>query len=758
MLAEIIKNKIVNININIFRSVLLVFLLLSFSLLTSYAQTLPPTVTNSIPATSTTNTPCLSTSVSDGLGNISGGQAADCIGDTNVGTFNSTTGVITPSSQVSNTKTPCSNVAGLAPSVGCNIGYFILKIVLEIVGRLTQLSAGIFDSAISGYVLNIKTLFLEGGQSGQDKAWIYESWAVIRDLTNIIMFFSAMYVGARYIMGSEELDFRKSLIKIVIFAVFVNFSFSMSKYMIDMSNFLSLSVRGGITGYDASRGISDIIMEYTGISKAVIDVGNFNKGTFAGYSEFTTMFLAIVFLASAFFVFAYCSIMIFVRAIILLTCVIFSPFMFLTTTFKSMEKINQMWRDNFIGQLLFGPVLMLGLWLSIGFLQSAGTRNTEIGADIGTTSLMVLSIVSLFLAVFAASKVSAGLGGAIGSMVGGAIKNVGLGVATGGAGLALRSTVGRAGAAMANSKWVKGTNSEHGSVRKFGANLFTKAGNAGANASIGGSKSTNDKLKIAKEKMMTDQNTYIENNRSKIKETGMSDQMYQARGDEEKTKVARAMHENRVQAGGDKSKWKSEEQVKKELGLVKEEVQKRKIGLSYRNDRVDVEKELVQKKLEIEKNAKENNFSDLRKDRLLRVEEGRTSQKLDELEELSKNTTTAKLIQKTKDISNDVVLTAKEIIDIPKAAAQGVKNMTSSAVEAIKYDIGQDFRAGSTAPSFRSKTISGKSATAKPKPEVNANPLPGQGPAASAAAKAANDMMGGSSVEIVTKDNDLTKL
>ena len=62
------------------------------------------------------------------------------------------------------------------------------------------------------------------------------------------------------------------------------------------------------------------------------------------------------------------------------------------------------------------------------------------------------------------------------------------------------------------------------------------------------------------------------------------------------------------------------------------------------------------------------------------------------------------------------------------------------------------------AANFRSKTTSGKSATAKPKPEVNANPLPGQGPAASAANEAAKGMMGGSSAEIVTKDNDLTKL
>ena len=358
-------------------------------------------------------------------------------------------------------KTFCSGYT----DVGCNIGYWVMKITLEVVGIFTRLAANTFDWAVNGYILNIKTLFLEEGVSGQDKAWLYKSWSVVRDIANILMFFSAMYIGVKYILGSEELDFRRSLIKIIIFAVFVNFSFPIAKFAIDTSNFVSLSIRGGITNFDSAGGISKTIIDKTGISLLVTDIGNAEQKTFKGYSNASSMALAIVFLLVSFFVFLYAAIMILLRAIVLLVCVIFSPLMFLTSSFKSLENINKMWRDNFIGQLLFGPVLMIGLWVSINFLGSL-----EVGAvndiansvngitatsDVSATGTMILAVLSLFLTVFAANKVSTGLGGAIGGFVGSGMKNIGLGVATGGAGLAIRGVAGRAGAAVASSKWLK---------------------------------------------------------------------------------------------------------------------------------------------------------------------------------------------------------------------------------------------------------------------------------------------------------------
>ena len=514
------------------------------------------------------------------------------------------------SNTVTNTNTGASSVANGKPSepsktfcddierwdigkkAGCSVGYFILKIILEVTAKFAELTASMFDGAVNGYVLNIATLFKEGcdAKSGSsntssciDKPWIYKSWSVIRDVTNILTVFSALYIGVRYIMGSEELDFRKSLIRILLAALLINFSFPLSKFAIDISNYVSVSVRSGIPGYVTSKdgsktkvnGISGVIMHYTGVSTAIGNLANPGSDKeFKGFTSWTSMALAIVYLASVFFVFLYATLMILLRAIVLLVCVIFSPVMFMTSSFKSMEKLNQLWRDNFIGQLLFGPVFMLGLWLSIGFLASANsnfsfdgiTKSVATPDSVQQTTMLVLSIISLFLAVFAANKVSSGLGGAIGGFIGGAVKTVGLGVATGGAGLALRGTAGRAGAAIAGSKWIKDKKENGGVIGRRIASGLSLAGDKMSNAkvTIGGksSESTADKNKAVKEKLGGDHSKFLEENKGKLAANpALRDELYKARGDKDRFAIASAKLDP-ANAG------KTDAQIKHSLGIV----------------------------------------------------------------------------------------------------------------------------------------------------------------------------------------------
>ena len=554
MLISRIKNKIANLNLNIFRGIISIFLIsffLSSSLLTSYAQATTPTpTTNTCPSGQ-----YFDTGFNACLDNSNRPEGYNSNTAPTSGSITSPISAPVAPEKKEPTTTFCSDTSwGFlgGEKLACYIWYAILKVILEVVGAFTRLTAYTFDWAVNGYILNIKTLFLEEGVSGQDKAWLYKSWAVIRDVTNILMFFSAMYVGVKYILGSEELDFKKSLIKIIIFAVFVNFSFAFAKFAIDTSNFASLSIRGGIIGYDSGTGISEIIIKNTGISTTVAEIGNADKKVFVGYSNWTSMALAIVFLASAFFVFLYATVMILVRAIVLLACVIFSPFMFLTSSFKSLEKLNQMWRDNFIGQLIFGPVFMIGLWLSVGFLSNATTLSTSslrsaaevTGKDVAATGMMALAVISLFLTVFAANKVSTGLGGAIGGFVGSGMKNIGLGVATGGAGLAIRGGVGRIGAMAANSKWLKDKAQNGNFISRRVASGMSLAGDKMANAkvTIGGksSMSTADKNNQAKEKQSKAEDEYFRNNKKAIRDSGKEDEFQKARGDKNKMAVLMA--------------------------------------------------------------------------------------------------------------------------------------------------------------------------------------------------------------------------
>ncbi len=540
--------------------------------------------------------------------------------------------------------TPCKGVGSLISlgldRVACEIWYVFTVFALELAGALLKLSSDLFDFTTQKFILQISTLFQD--ESGADSAFVYGGWSVIRDLANIAAFFGAVYTGFRYITGSDGLDFKKAVTKLILYSLMVNFSFPIAKFLIDISNIISLQIYGGITDYKAGAGLlSKNILSNLNLNLIVSEVGS-SKTSPTGFSSFSVMWLSIIYLVAAFGAFLYASLMILVRVFILFICVILSPLMFLNFAFPKLTDLHDKWRENFFGQIMFAPILMFGFWLSFILFQAASMdtpkpasinnsnatsalpnvgkdyptanecsaactggkcnrdgfsfqytctdvstvaakNNTQynsasdcelsckggsciyksstkkhmcISEDVTNTTNnyttlqstssgemaklinMLLAILSLILTVKLAGSVSGGVGKSVSGFVGGAMKNIGLAAATGGTGLLARQTLGRAGAAMANSQWVKGTGSENGATRRVAASIFGGAGNRMSNLSIAGTKSFNEKridgADKAKEILKSE-------NSLKIKNTGMTDLIAQAKTKEEVKKATEEM-------------------------------------------------------------------------------------------------------------------------------------------------------------------------------------------------------------------------
>ncbi|MDQ5957079.1 MAG: hypothetical protein QG614_53 [Patescibacteria group bacterium] len=385
-----------------------------------------------------------------------------------------------------NTPTVCDGSKGILFPSACEIWYEFSKFVLNVTATIAQYSSQAFDSAVDGFILNIKTLFKEDG--GADKAWVYLAWSIVRDFTNILIIFSALYTGVRYIMGleGENFDFRKSVVRLILTALLINFSFPIAKFLVDMSNFTTLSIRQGIVGAE-NKSISEVIMRNTGAAPLISDIGNVS-GSGSKLTSSSQIWLAILFMVSVLFVFLYGAIMIVVRALILLVTVIFSPLMFLTSSFKAFERVNEVWRSNYIGQLLYAPILMFGFWIALGILGQANSGvNVAAGAGIGSGNLLplILATVTLFLAVFAAGKVSNMGGSTAGGLVGGAMKTIGLGVTGGVLGYGFRTAGKVLGSrALGGSDWVKNTTNDHNMFRRAGASLMHGSGEFGKNLKL----------------------------------------------------------------------------------------------------------------------------------------------------------------------------------------------------------------------------------------------------------------------------------
>ncbi len=434
---------------------------------------------------------------------------------------------------------------GLIAKIPCEMWAFASTIILGIMAGLSAMSATIFDIVMQKFVLQISTLFTN---SNPNMDYIYSAWTVIRDLGNIIAFFGAVYMGFRYIIGKDDLDFKKAVMKLVFYSLMVNFSFPIAKFLIDISNVVSLQIYGGIVKYQVGGGeLKNMIMQSVGVTSLVSEVGKINT-SIGNFNSFTVLWLAIIYLFLTFGVFLYASLQIIIRAFILIACVIFSPIMFLNFAFPKITELHEKWRENFFGQLVFMPMLMIGFWLSFTLLNVATGSNSlesqiNVTEDTLASSLipivnMSLAIVALIMGIKLSSAASGSVGKYASGVVGGAMKEVGLGVATGGAGSLARMSIGKMGAKMAASKWVGATGENNGALRRMSASVMTNVGGKMAGFSAFGK----DSYKVKTEKTLTQEKTKIKSEDvERLRATGLGKLVDEAKTPEELKKVREEM-------------------------------------------------------------------------------------------------------------------------------------------------------------------------------------------------------------------------
>ncbi len=393
--------------------------------------------------------------------------------------------------------TPCDDKS-FAIEIACYIPYYMTQATISVFGLFTLLAAKLLDVAVNNFILDIKSLFLT--ETGTDKAAIYNAWRVIRDLCNVAAFFGAIYMGFRRMVGLDQDDFKKAIAKLAMFAILTNFSFPISKFVIDISNIVSLQAYGGIAKYDfsSSGGISNSFINRLGLSFLATEQGKLNDSAFTGFNSFAVMALFVLFLILAFFVFLYAALMILIRAAMLLLSVVLSPLMFIGGLVPSLSGLHDWWRQNFIGQLVFGPIFMTMLWIAFQLLNAATTvtsLSSVTGSIDGTISTgvatqianMSMSIIFLVVAVYLSNKFSGSVGKFVGGAISGVVSTVAIGAATGGLGLAGRAALGRAGVAMQRSGWVQNKIQNGGAITRNTARLIDYSGKRAQNAKVFGS-------------------------------------------------------------------------------------------------------------------------------------------------------------------------------------------------------------------------------------------------------------------------------
>lgn len=351
------------------------------------------------------------------------------------------------------------------------VTWLIKSILLNIAGFLVWLSANMINYAIQVGILDFKSWAPDT---------LYPIWIVVRQIVSLFVVFAGLWLGLMYIIGKDE-TFEKYIPWVVIFALFVNFSYPLVRTAVDISNVVSLNIYASAVGNDALTGTGNsnagsLIMTSLGLGGLMLSATTEETGIktsmVTSINSIPGALMAVVFVLYAAYIFFMITGIILMRTIALVFLIVASPILFIDSVIPKLGDEAVKLRKILFEQLAVGPVFMIMLALTLKFLGIFGGVAKSGGGGTHSTVVEFFNLAMMLIMLHIMLKITKETAGGIGQMATNAMGKVGGfagGMAMGGAGLLARGTVGRIAAKARDSKWV--TNNQDGMLGRHAYNM-----------------------------------------------------------------------------------------------------------------------------------------------------------------------------------------------------------------------------------------------------------------------------------------------
>lgn len=256
-----------------------------------------------------------------------------------------------------------ANLVLAAPSVGGTVstllGYIALFLAAVVGFFLTFLIKILINVANFSNIIDVPT--------------VRDGWMIIRDLCNMSFVLILLVIAFATILKQENYSVKKLLPKILIMAVLINFSKTIFGLIIDFSQVIMLTFINGLGGDNAASFLIDAFQV-----KEMSSVNNTVDITVNGWNTAVASVLGLIAIMIAFVVVAVILAVLIMRIIMLWVYTIFSPLVFLGFAFAPIQKyIGKIWED-FIKQVIVGPVLAFFLWLALATASKSADEISEL--------------------------------------------------------------------------------------------------------------------------------------------------------------------------------------------------------------------------------------------------------------------------------------------------------------------------------------------------------------------------------------------
>lgn len=370
------------------------------------------------------------------------------------------TGAITSIKSESDCK---SIIDTFLPCLNVGITWIVKSLLLNIVGFFLWMSANLLNYAMYHGIFEFKKF-------APDE--IYSIWLVVRQIISLFVFFTGLFVGFMAIIGKSE-EFKKYIAFMVVFGLFVNFSYPIVRVFIDVSNVVSLQIYQTALGKEvlvdnpsgdntagarimASLGLQGLVASATTLPSQA------NSNKFLDQVTSLPGALAVLgFVGYAAYIFFMAAVLIIIRTALLVCIIIASPILLVDTIVPALGEKAQWLRGMFVSQLFVAPVFTIMLALTLKFLAifssvsgmsgSATSSTLTAGVGASTSSVTVFfNLIMMLVMLHIMLKVTKAVAGGVGETVtkwAGKAGGLGTGLALGAGGAALgfagRNTIGR---------------------------------------------------------------------------------------------------------------------------------------------------------------------------------------------------------------------------------------------------------------------------------------------------------------------------
>ncbi len=197
-------------------------------------------------------------------------------------------------------------------------------------------------------------------------------WVLVRDVVNMFFVLILLVIAFGTVLGLEQYEWKKLLVKLVFAAVLVNFSRLICGVIIDAAQVFTMTFVNGFAATAGGNVINALKLQKGWLLSTQAEAEKINDISYL-IAAVATVFFSVI---SFFVLGAYMVIMLY-RVVVLWVLIILSPVAFISSVLPATQKYATEWWKEFNNHVLAGPILAFFFWLSFAVAGSGEIYNEE---------------------------------------------------------------------------------------------------------------------------------------------------------------------------------------------------------------------------------------------------------------------------------------------------------------------------------------------------------------------------------------------